>query len=333
LYASDENGRPILTPLLRATYRIDPTASSLVLNETQIPPKLAGEFTTDAEISSYRYEPETAFVKLSTDVVLLGHAHAPNDRTVVLDVGLKAGNLQKIVRVHGERYWVKTGGQVLASPAQPFTRVPLVYERAFGGWDKSHKDPANWTLDPNNPVGVGFGNPLRFVEEGKVRLPNLEDPQRPVRRYGEPVPAAAFGFISPDWASRAKLAGTYDAAWERERKPLLPKDFDRRHFNSASAGLIAPSYFSGDEEVVIVNASPTGPLRFRLPGLPPHSCTVALTDGTVTTVRLNLDTVIIDTDAMLVSLLWRSCIGLPTGPHDVESLGVEIERPTAKVRA
>jgi hypothetical protein len=59
--------------------------------------------------------------------------------------------------------------------------------------------------------------------------------------------AAGFGFISPHWQPRAGLAGTYDASWQASRAPLLPVDFDRRHLNAVSPGLVAPGYLRGGE--------------------------------------------------------------------------------------
>jgi hypothetical protein len=261
-----------------------------------------------------------AFTKLSTDVVLLGHAHAKGATSI--DVGLKVGPVQKVVRVFGDRYWVKTGGQIFATKPQHFDKMPLIYERAFGGWDKSNKDEKTWTFEARNPVGRGFGDPLRYVDEGKVPMPNLEDPNHLIKRYGEAPPPAGFGSIAPNWQPRAKYAGTYDKTWDKERKPLLPKDFDRRFFNAASPGLVAPGYLRGNEEVVVVNAAPVTPIRFTLPGVLPPICRISLRGNRTEEVHTNLDTVTVNTDDMSVSLLWRAFLPLRNGPHDVAAIDV-----------
>ncbi len=276
--------------------------------------------------SSLRYESDTAISKQSTDVVLVGNARPHGGPVEQLDVGVKVGSVSKVVRVFGDRHWIKQKGGVFATKPQPFTEMPLVYERAFGGWDKADVDESNWRYEPRNPVGMGFGDPLRFAEEGKVPIPNIEDPNNLIRRYGDSPAPVGFGFISPNWQPRAQYAGTYDEKWDKTRKPLLPEDFDRRFFNAASPGLIAPGYLRGDEDVMIVNASPVPKLKFKLPGIPPPVCKVRLRNGRTEILRTNLDTVIINTDEMLVFLIWRNYMHVPSGPHDVASIEVTTEQ-------
>ena len=328
LFLDDEEQRPLFCAVAKATFACAP--NSLKLSDKQAPLEWAGVPVGVPGESSYRYEPEVAFMKPATDVVLVGHAHAPKGGAPVVDVGFKVGPLQKILRVSGDRYWAKTGGQVFATKPQPFERVPLTYERAFGGWDRSNKDPATWTFEARNPAGRGFGDPLRYVEEGKVPLPNIEDPNDLIRRYGDRPTPAGFGFVSPNWAPRLKYAGTYDKTWDKERKPLLPKDFDRRFFNAGSSGLVASGYLQGDEDVAIVNGAAVTPLKFKLPGHPAPTCRVELRNGRVETLRTNLDTVIVNTDEMLVFLLWRAHILITTGPHDV--VAIEVTTPVAATR-
>lgn len=319
LWLADENGVPVLVSVIKAAYKID--GAKLVLADEQTPVDSSGTYWGNEGPSSYKYEPETAFVKLSTDVVLVAHAHAQERNAHFVDAGIKVGPLQKVVRVFGDRYWVKTGGQIIATKPQPFERLPLIYELAFGGWDMAAKDEKLWRYEARNPVGRSFGDPLRYVEEGRVPMPNIEDPNHLIKRYGDTPPPAGFGFIAPHWHPRTQFAGTYDEAWVKERKPLLPKDFDRRFFNAASPGLIAPGYLTGDEEVVIVNAAPVTPLRFRLPGVSPPVCRIELRDRTEI-LTTNLDTVIVNTDEMVVFLLWRGCVPVRRGPHDAVAIEV-----------
>lgn len=329
VFVEDENGVPIMAVIAKGTFAI---AERPALHDQQLPLLHAGEFWYEgAQESSYKYEPEIAYIKPATDVVLIGHAWAPRGGVSSLDVGLKVGPVQKIVKVFGDRYWVKVGGMIRATSPRPFEKIPLVYERAFGGWDKADRDEAKWTVDRRNPVGRGFGHPLRYVDEGKVPMPNIEDPNRIIRRYGDAPPPAGFGFVSPHWQPGAQYAGTYDEAWEKERKPLVPKDFDRRYFNAASPGLVAPGYLRGDEDVVVVNAARVSPLRFRLPGLPPPDCRVHLRDSTSHVLSMPLDTVIINTDEMLLILLWRAYVEVPRGPHHV--LAVEVTTGADRARS
>ena len=106
-------------------------------------------------------------------MILLGHAHVPSLSSTEVYVRLRAGPLNKTVRVTGDRYWVKAFGMVSTSSPEPFESIPLIYERAFGGWDRSHPDPDKHTFEQRNPVGTGFRSKHGRFEEG-IRLPNLE---------------------------------------------------------------------------------------------------------------------------------------------------------------
>ncbi|HSN97582.1 MAG TPA: DUF2169 domain-containing protein, partial [Candidatus Nanopelagicales bacterium] len=282
----------------------------------------------DAAVSSYRIEPAFAFFKPATDVVLLGHAHARH--ATEAQVVFRVGPVGKALRVVGDRSWVRSAGAVAPTRPLPFDRMPLTYERAFGGWDRSDPDPTKHTFEPRNPVGVGFRAPHARFEEG-VQLPNLEDPTDPLQRWGQVVTPVGVGFTSPNWQPRASFAGTYDEAWSKERMPLLPRDFDRRFFNAASPGLVAPGYLRGDEPVLVEGASAQGRLSFRLPGLKAPRCRASLVGREDAEVELKLDTVIVDTDEDRVVMQYRGHVVLRDGPHDVR--GVVVEEEVAPTRA
>ncbi|MFP2931999.1 DUF2169 domain-containing protein [Pyxidicoccus sp. 3LG] len=320
LVLADEELRPLLVPVLKATFVLSP-GKAPVLAEEMEPLCTEGLRWDEQDTSSYRYEPEVAFFKPATDVVLVGHAHAPAPGTRELLVSLQVGPLQKVVRVLGDRVWVRSLGSTHMTAPLPFERIPLRYERAFGGWDRSHPDPSHHRFEPRNPVGMGFREPGSRFEEG-VRLPNLESPTEPLRRWGHHPAPAGVGFISPDWQPRAALAGTHDEAWARTRKPYLPRDFDRRFFNAASPGLVASGYLRGDEPVKLVHASAGGALSFRLPGLPPPSVRVRRRGLPDSLVETHLDTVIIDTDRMRLFLLWRGNLRLRREPAELTGLQV-----------
>jgi len=328
LFLADEQGRPVLTAVIKGTFAIGADGRCARADE-QLPVMVEGEHWGEPETSSYRYEPEVAFTKPATDVVLLGHAWAPRAGVSEGTVALRVGAIQKQVLVTGDRVWFKSLGQVGASKPRPFEKIPLRWERAFGGWDRSHADPARHACEARNPVGVGMRSSRSF-EDG-LRLPNLESPQQPLKRFGDTPPPEGFGFVSPHWQPRAALAGTFDEKWQKDRAPLLPKNFDRRHLNAAAPGLVAPGYLRGDEAVTAVGVAPQGTVRFALPAVPPPAVRVALHSGDEQRLTTNLDTVIIDSDERRVLLLWRACAPLVTGPLDVKAIEV-LERAPAGLR-
>jgi len=322
LFVSDESGRPILAPVAKATYEIR-QGGVIAPAEKQMPLNLGGEFATKNPESSYKYEPETAFFKPATDVILIGHAVAPRRAASSVTVNLAVGPVAKSVRVFGDRVWQSTFGGTYISDPEPFETVPLVYERAFGGSDRTHPDPSHHTFERRNPVGAGFRSKREKIDG--VRLPNLEDPRHPIREWSDTPPPAGFGFISPDWQPRAAWAGTYDDKWTKERLPLLPADFDRRFFNSASPGLVAPGYLRGGEPVLVENAASEARLSFDLPGTPPPLCSLELVGRAHRQVEMKLDTVIVNTEESLLILIWRSYLALRNGPHDVVSAQLKPE--------
>ncbi len=335
VYLADEDARPLLVTLIRATYEI--SGRGLVIAEQQTPIPIAGELHGDSpETSSWRFEPETAFFKPATDVVLLGHAYPARLGAVESEVRFQVGPVSRAARIFGDRIWVKGAGSPTMTKPQPFEKIPLVYERSFGGWDLTAGTPEKPIFDQRNPVGTGFRSASHGAFQEGIRLPNIEDPSDIVNWYGEVVPTCGFGFTSADWHPRASFAGTYDEAWMKDRMPLLPRDFDRRFFNAASAGLVAPGHLRGDEPVSIHGASPVGHLAFRLPGAPRPTCLVTLLHRRDALVETQLDTVVVDTDEDKVYLTWRGHVPLRDGPHDVRSILVDapgVQRPAPRAAA
>ena len=333
LFSLDEEGRSLFVPLVQASFHI--SRRGLVPLEPAPDVKLGGEVwqptdpatgSTDPPaqtdgVISWRIEPHFAFTKTATDVVMVGHAHARRGGVTEVSVGLKVGQLEKAIVVRGDRVWVQAAGSITPSKPQPFERIPLRYERAFGGWDRSDPEPSKHTPFRPNPVGVGYHPDNDPFSEG-MRVPNLEDPANPLKQWGQIVPPVGFGFLATDWEPRSNFAGTYDEAWMKDRMPLLPSDFDRRFFNAASPGLVAPGYLRGDETVAISGASAAGQLSFALPGIQPPKIRCELVHQIDVPIETNLDTLIIDTDAETLTLLFRGFTKLRDSPHDV--LTVEV---------
>lgn len=303
VFIADEEGRPLLVPVVKGTWAL--SERGLALAADQLPPLLAGDpYGEDLATSSWRYEPEGSLPKPATDVVLVGSALAPRPGTTQMLVALQLGPLQKGVAVFGDRSFYKAAGVVGMTRPAPIERIPLQWERAFGGWDRSSPDEKKQEFEPRNPVGTGFRGSHGRFEEG-IRCPNLEDPVRPLRGWGDRPPPAGFGFTSPSWEPRPRLAGTYDKRWEEERAPLLPRDFDRRFLNSAPPGLVAPGFLRGDEPVVMSGVAAGGGISFRLPGVAPPSVAVEHAGREDVEVPTQLDTVILDTDAGKVFVIWK----------------------------
>lgn len=329
----DEEGREVVATVVKATLEI-PASGALVPADEPVPVKLGGEYWGEPpEKRGFKFEPEGGFFKPATDVVLVGHAVPPRSGTPAFDVVFRVGGLGKVVRAVGDRVFYRSGGVIGLTAPRPIESIPLSYDRAYGGWDRSHPDPRKHDCEPRNPIGVGFhAKGSAFVERSP--LPNLEDPAHPVREYDGRSNPAGFGFIGPEWQPRAGLAGTYDAAWSKSRMPLLPVDFKRQFWNAASPGLIAPGYLRGDEPVSVSNVGGLGSASFNLPGFAPPVCTVRPRYSAERTLVTNLDTVIVFADQRRVFLLWRGHTLLQNGLHAVRQVEVtcaNARKPTRPV--
>jgi hypothetical protein len=325
--ANDKDWRPIVVVVVKGTYEIGPGKAPALAREP-MPIRMADEGSGKPGESSPLYESDLAIHKPGTDVVLIGEAHAPRHQPVEqLDVQFRVGPVSKVVRVIGDRKWV---GRSIGGPApgavRPFTVMPLVYERAFGGADRTHADPAKHGWEERNPVGTGYRvNPGAVVGHP---LPNLESPTAPITTWTDRPAPQGFGFIGRHWMPRRAYAGTYDAPWEQERAPALPVDFDDRYFQAAHPDLVARPHLTGRERVVATNACPNGRLEFDLPG---HgvAITAYFRDGDRTAEGL-LDTVVVLPERGKLVLVWRCHFDCPGSYLALE--GIEV-LPTGKTPA
>lgn len=273
----------------------------LTLADEQVPPCQADVYWTEPNKSSLKYASDMHTGKPSTDLVMLGHACAPEQKEATqLDVSLSVGSAHKTVRVFGDRTW--QDGKI-TRPA-PFKTLPLVYERAYGGVHVVDGEVAD--AEERNPVGRGFAGTRQAHEMNNVPLPNLEDPAHLIRDPSDRPAPAGFGFCAPYWQPRAGLAGTYDDAWRKTRAPYLPLDFNRRFLNMAHPDLICPSYLEGGEPVTISHMHPNGTLQFDLPRLKLVAhVTLA---GKIESPPFHLETVVFEPNQLKTSLVWRAAL-------------------------
>ena len=262
-------------------------------------------FYGDPTSSSVRYEGETAWEKPFVDVIVNGHAVAPGGKTaetVLVDV--RVGDVHKAILVTGDRKW-RSGGA--PGPPRPFDRMPIVYERAYGGYNTRPASPAQHKLEPRNPVGLGFQGASSNDPAIESEVPNVEYPGQRMTSSASRSDPAGLGVIARSWQPRLGFAGTYDAAWKDEQFPLLPLDFDVRHFQTAPEDQQSRT-LQGGEPVEIRNMTPEGSWQFNLPVL--DVPVRLLYEERSNTAALRMDTVILEPDRYRVTLLARCRIPL-----------------------
>jgi hypothetical protein len=301
--APDPEGFETLTAVLKMTLAVK--GGDCAPAEEQVPLVLGDTFFGEPGESSTRLECDLAPFKAATDVVMIGHAYATKKSTRGMDVSLAVGKTARTVRVWGDRHWwLLLGVQPRRSAPKPFEKMPLVYERAYGGAQPARAKGKFEGFEERNPVGTGYVRKKRRSYVDGLALPNLEDPRRPIRRLGHRPPPAGFGFIGRGWMPRRALMGTYDDAWKEERAPLLPQDFDPRSWNGAHPALQVEPYLAGDERVRANGVSKRGRLEFTLPGLRPSFEADWL--GRPHPLEPVLDTLVLEPDEMRVCLTWRA---------------------------
>ena len=231
------NGEPIVSVVFGMTFAVgaDGTCKgkgyTLVDQADWEKAKTVGKFThpsllvRDADIWVWRN---------FTDIVVQGSARSDKPTThldVELSVTGPKTKFQKTIAVTGDR-WVDKGptGHVLSHP-EPFTEMPLTYERAYGGTDElaeerqASEEILNYyvkTLDkeeneelslfsyPRNAAGKGYlieidglkGLPWPNLEfpDDKLRLDSVA---RPVEAWGDRPYPACFDWFHHSWFPRS----------------------------------------------------------------------------------------------------------------------------------
>jgi hypothetical protein len=207
------------------------------------------------------------------EVIVLGHAHAPRGRSAgQLSLHLRVGEVKRELIVFGDREW-QSGGRV-GSP-KPFTKMPLTWDRAFGGSADIliDRDSPVTVADPTNRLGKGFDH-TRAVEglgatfnppegypryDSKRPLPNLEDPAALIANWDDTPRPICWATVPLDLGLHARRS--IDPNESKEGLPeagISPAMFHRAHPDWVIS--IPPA-----ETVVVADGFlPEGPFAFAI---------------------------------------------------------------------
>jgi len=314
--AMDPSAREHLVVVVKGTFVIpdDDGTVEPAAKGAQVTLLTADTFTGAPGFSAPLHEADFCLRKSHCDVLLTGTAYGPAGRSVQrIKVGVRLGSWQKVFDVVGNRVW-RAGGLGVTSP-EPFVAMPVSYDNAFGGADDFHSEVARHRSYMTNPVGRGFHHDLTPQLVNGTPLPNTEESGAPIVVPNGRYRPMAFGPVGRGWHPRLKFAGTYDQGWLDNIFPFLPPDFDDRYFQATSEDqqIAEPQ---GGEEVILLNLTPQGRTRFRLPV---QEVPVAFfrRDGETIHRRAALDTVLIEPDAGRICLVWRASIALRRNVFEV----------------
>lgn len=272
-----ESQRRIGAVLAKATFRfVD--SQSLEL-ETQEPVPLLQE----DEETDYGLRPRDDLVRDDDafEVILLGAAYTSGENPdVATMVTLRVGDVERQILVVGDRKWENSGlgGPSMTEP-EPFTRMPMTWENAYGGAAEvliDEESPVEVT-HPQNRKGKGF-DPSEAAEglgtvldapngypvvDHERELPNLEDPNNRITDPDdEPTPKC--------WAALPLSSGLHtmrvtDELEEDEMstEQLIQQDslLYRAHPDWITKIPLEAA------RLMLTNATPTGTLSVSLPKL------------------------------------------------------------------
>lgn len=319
-WVRDKDGIHWWLVAIRATFEVDERGGLALLDE-QPPPFLAPEHHGEAGASSLRYDSDLLALKPTTDILVVGHAHAPGGRPAhTVDVTLRAGSVEKVLVVYGDRVYYDGLTGLTTTKPQAFKERPIIYEHAFGGGDFSDPDPSRHHFDERNPVGRGYSrhkSALLNTPAHCIEYPNEESTRRT---------PAGLGAIDRGWLPRRSLAGTYDAQWVEQRKPLLPVDYDPAFALAAPADQRPQRAFVGGEKIGLFNMTPSGRLIFDLP-----RTNLSLTSRFGRQRRPHkaplLATVLLEPQERRVSVVWQSGLRVPAPQTDyLDQTEIEVVR-------
>lgn len=223
------------------------------------------------------------------DVVLTGHAHAPGGAPVPT-LAVRLAVLRE--RVLLDKALLVVGDRRGDGPPQPFARMPLTYERAYGG--------IGWK---DNPFGVGTG--------GRGAQPNVIHPEDAQRTAG-------FAPIARGWPARKQLLGAEARRAMEEPIPLVADGVDWAYFQAAPPDQRV-EHLRGDEWIVLEGVHPGLPrIRSRLPGVRAAARIHGLRESAPPfgwPLDLVADTLRIDADEQRCSVTWRGMVPVRDEAH------------------
>ena len=323
--ATDKTGREHLVVVAKGTYGIpfEPGVDVALLDD-QVALFMTDVFTGEPGVSAPLHELDFAPCKPRCDVLISGSCHAPGGVPAArVPVGMRVGALTKSFNVVGPRVYER--GPLALGPGVPgrFTVMPISYDNAYGGIDRSSEDPARHRWYLSNHVGVGY-HPDQAAHKVDGRpLPNTEEMDCPVEKPDGPYRPMAFGPLGRGWQQRVKWAGTYDKAWLDDQFPFLPQDFDTRYFQCAPEDqqMDPPQ---GGEEVVLMHLTPEGRTQFRLPADLKLPVLFFDRTGSVSEVLSVVDTVCIEPDERRFTLTWRASLALRRNIRELSQVMVGV---------
>ena len=337
LLSCDADGNQIISIHVKRSYCIEP--SGKCVREAQQGPLLL--FNPSANPNEFN-ETDIVPFKKNTDLIVMAYAWGNGERSMT--AGIRVDALNHHYTVFGNRQVSYRGpGKYLFSPPEPFEKMGMCYENAYGGVDDSAGSPeVKHIIDmfsshpgvyPRNPVGKGY-----VVYDSKARiddlqLPNIEHPEmllspcnlvvgHPHNWWKAPLPWSCEWFdkswyprvahysgipegIPKDDSCMPEVQNGWIHAGHATQKVSMEDNrfFDAHIGDAATPALVLP-YMKGNETIELRGLTPERQLNVQLPNDIP---TVSLRFGGKTT-KLNTvpHRVLVSTIEHGVYIVWHA---------------------------
>jgi hypothetical protein len=237
-------------------------------------------------------EADEVFCKGGTDLFVFGSARTPRERPLTeMIVSITAGNFRRDVLVVGDRAWVARGSGLTMTSPQPFVAMPLTLKNAYGGtseWDGLEVPFAD------NPHGRGF-----FLEREQAvgkRLPNLEEPRAPIRRWDDRPAPVGVGICPPSHGGRLRAGLTLGKNGEMQK-------IHARLYNAAFPEMVITDEVKPGTPIRLAGVSHEGPVTFTVPEIPIVFRLMLDRQGIVRTPRI--DQIGIEVDKQRIFITYR----------------------------
>ncbi|MFO0589987.1 MAG: DUF2169 domain-containing protein [Polyangiaceae bacterium] len=284
------DGSWTLTVLCKATFELTTREMTLAEKVKQLPLNRQDHWQDGVLLAPTDLVP----YKPRADVLLVGHAFAPNQPARSLFARVSIGALNKNIHVWCNR-WFDSEGRLREGP--PFEKMPITYDRAAGGFHTS------------NPAGISLE--AVSLSGALVELPNLQPPAATLTSRADRFDPTSFAPVAPSWAARrSKLRNRLDLeldGWMRSAVPTDPDFFE--YFQAAPPDQqideIRPGLL-----LLLEHLHPHQP-RFRttLANIQPQ-VELDHEDGRRERFPLVGDTLWIHTDRALCTITWRRRIAI-----------------------
>jgi len=296
-------GAWMLTFVCKATFELHPGESPLA--HAQEPVYESDQHWSNDPAWSLYAPRDIVPIRPRADVVLVGHAFAPNETPMrSLVARLVVADIEKAIEVWCDRSWSPDG---TLNEGPRFVRMPIVYERAAAG------------PDAVNPVGLREGSRDR---QGKRDLPNLQPVGAAVKSPSDLIEPVGFGPIAASWGVRQRKLGRHAGTWDEKafHQAPLPHDIDASYFNVAPRDQQTTELKSG-ARLVLDNLHPEHwHLVTALAAISPHALVERPGQGEQN-VAMRPDLLWIHTDRGICTLTFRGQIPIE---HPLEKGAVKI---------